>query len=156
MFKKAISSAKRLAAVDPQQKCTKGWDSEKKSIRNLLEHKPTLTLSVIIILIISSFSYLIYYRSSAEKKDLSSASLISPVTAGINGILTSAAALSEMITLQAQLDKMLAKDSLIAQDSIEIERALDRIQLIEKKLGWTEQHDTSSAKLPHENKTTRP
>lgn len=156
MFKKAISNHKGLTPVDPPQRPAKDPGAEQKNIRKLLETRPLLTLSVMVIVMLISFSYLIYYKSAAEEKDVSTASLISPVAASMNGIVTSAAALSEMITLQEQLDIMLAKDSLLTGDSIDIERALDRMHLIEKKLGWTAQRDTSSAELIHENKTTRP
>lgn len=154
MFKKVIFNQKKISVLDPPSASAKKTSPEMHPIQISLERHPLLTLSMMITLMLASSCYLLLKDPPAKGEESPAAALIAPAGESMNGIVTSAAAVSEMIALQRQLDELLAKDSLQPADGVNIERALDQIQLIEKRLGWSGQPGRGSSEYP--NKTIRP
>ncbi|NQD72327.1 hypothetical protein HP439_16495 [Sphingobacterium shayense] len=154
MFKKVIFNQKKISVLVPPSASAKKTLTEMNSIQTSLERHPRLTLSVMITLMLASSCYLLLKELPAKGKESPTAALMAPAGESMKGIVNSAAALSEMIALQQQMDVLLAKDSLLSGDSINIERALDQIQLIEKRLGWSGQPGSGRSEYP--NKTTKP
>jgi hypothetical protein len=86
---------------------------------------------------ILSFTVFRHKESSATAKK--PVKILTPVSSGIDGIMETSRALSEMLRLTKAIDSLSGKEQLTPQDSARLEQALDRFQQLNKKFNQRKQ-----------------
>lgn len=62
---------------------------------------------------------------------------------GMGGIVTTVSALKELLEIRTILDSLMEKENLDSSDSLLMERAIDRMQILEKRLAEANKHHNS-------------
>jgi predicted component of type VI protein secretion system len=62
---------------------------------------------------------------------------------GMGGIVTTVSDLKELLEIRTVLDTLMQKDNLDSADSLLMESAIDRMQILEKRLAEANKHTNS-------------
>ncbi len=109
--------------------------------KRFLEARPRAVFSAMVVSILVSASCFLFLPKETPKKDSTNLSVQQPLTDGMGGIVTTVSTLKELLEIRAVLDGLIEKDSLDSSDSLLMENAIDRMQILEKRL--------SEANKPH-------
>jgi hypothetical protein len=98
--------------------------------------KHAFALMVILMTVSIGLSFTVFRNKekAAPRAVHNSQSLFAPANDGFNRILETGAALKQTIGLKKQIDSLTAKSSLDHADSAALEKALDRLQQLNKNL----------------------
>jgi hypothetical protein len=98
------------------------------SITGFLKQHPNLVYTLMVLFLAASMllSFTILHNEG-QKPGVSAKVMASPVSEGFGRILTTGAALKESIQLKAQIETLIAKDSLSKADSAFLGKAIDRL-----------------------------
>lgn len=103
-------------------------DSISTRIVYFLKKNPDLTYTMMLLFLGASMilSFTIF-RNKDPKPEESAHVIVSPITNGFSRILETGAALKESIKLKAQIELLIAKDTLSKADSLFLGEAIDRL-----------------------------
>jgi len=96
-------------------------------------------IMVINILLSAVLSFTIFRHKVISAPNKKPVKILSPVSSGIDGIMATSRALSEMLRLKKAIDSLSGKKQLTAQDSVRLEQALDRFQQLNKQFNQRKQ-----------------
>lgn len=99
-------------------------------VRRICLKFPKLVYAMMVVLIMISFvlSILLFRKEKPKSKTANvSPKTAAPMQDGLGQIMQKAYALKEAITLKTQIETLITKDSLTAQDSIVLGKAIDRL-----------------------------
>lgn len=102
--------------------------------KRFLEARPRTVFFAMVISILVSVGCFLFAPKDTLPKDTAHLSVQQPLTNGMGGIVTTVSTLKELLEIRAVLDGVLEKDSLDSSDSLLMERAIDRMQILEKRL----------------------
>lgn len=106
-----------------------------------LEARPRTVFFAMVISILVSVGCFLFLPKEKSKKDRPNLFVKQPLTDGMGGIVTTVSTLKELLEIRAILDGLMQKDSLDSTDSLLMENAIDRMQILERRL--------SEANKPH-------
>ena len=109
--------------------------------QRFLEARPRAVFSVMVLRILVSASCFLFLPKEIPKKEPLQLSVQQPLMDGMGGIVTTVSALKELLEIRAVLDTLMQKEQLNSADSLLMESAIDRMQILEKRL--------SEANKPH-------
>ncbi|MGG5902127.1 hypothetical protein [Sphingobacterium daejeonense] len=109
--------------------------------QRFLEARPRAVFSVMVLSILVSASCFLFLPKEIPKKEPLQLSMQQPLMDGMGGIVTTVSALKELLEIRAVLDTLMQKEQLNSADSLLMESAIDRMQILEKRL--------SEANKPH-------
>ncbi len=109
--------------------------------QRFLEARPRAVFSVMVLSILVSASCFLFLPKEIPKKEPLQLSMQQPLMDGMGGIVTTVSALKELLEIRAVVDTLMQKEQLNSADSLLMESAIDRIQILEKRL--------SEANKPH-------
>ena len=109
--------------------------------KRFLEARPRAVFSVMVFSILVSASCFLFLPKEIPKKEPLQLSMQQPLMDGMGGIVTAVSALKELLEIRAVVDTLMQKEQLNSADSLLMESAIDRIQILEKRL--------SEANKPH-------
>ncbi|WP_099369433.1 hypothetical protein [Sphingobacterium sp. 1.A.5] len=109
--------------------------------QRFLEARPRAVFSVMVLSILVSASCFLFLPKEIPKKEPLQLSVQQPLMDGMGGIVTTVSALKELLEIRAVLDTLMQKEQLNSADSLLMESAIDRMQILEKRL--------SEANKPH-------
>ncbi len=119
-------------------------DGCKRRIEQFLEARPLAVFFVMITGILFSVSYFLYFPKEAHKKDIKNLFVKQPVTDGMSGIVNTVSTLRELLEIRTAVDELMEKDNLNSSDSLLMERAIDRMQILEKRFAQAHKHQNST------------
>lgn len=102
--------------------------------KRFLEARPRTVFFAMVLSILVSVGCFLFLPKETPKKDPVHLSMQQPLMDGMSGIVTTVSALKELLEIRAVLDGLIEKDSLDSSDSLLMENAIDRIQILEKRL----------------------
>lgn len=108
-----------------------------------LEARPRAVFSAMVLSIIVSVSCFLFLPKEIPKKEPLQLSMQQPLMNGMGGIVTTVSALKELLEIRTVLDTLMQKDSLDSADSLLMESAIDRMQILEKRLAEANKHTNS-------------
>jgi hypothetical protein len=106
-----------------------------KRSKSVLEKKPRLTYSLMVLLMASSFviSFTLF-RHRDKPKSKTAIVRSSPVEDGFSQIMRAGQKLKMTLALKNFVDSLSSKNPLTAKDSLKLDSALDRLQSIQKSI----------------------
>ncbi len=111
--------------------------------KRFLETRPRMVFITMVLSILVSVGCFLFLPKETPKKEPVQLSVQQPLMDGMGGIVTTVSALKELLEIRATLDGLMKKDSLDSSDSLLMERAIDRMQILEKRLAETNKHQNS-------------
>lgn len=111
--------------------------------KRFLEARPHTVFITMVLSILVSVGCFLFLPKETSKKEPVQLSVQQPLMDGMGGIVTTVSALKELLEIRTILDGLMEKDSLDSSDSLLMERAIDRIQILEKRLAETNKHQNS-------------
>lgn len=111
--------------------------------KRFLETRPRAVFSVMVLSIIVSASWFLFLPKEIPKKETLQLSMQQPLMDGMGGIVTTVSALKELLEIRTVLDTLMQKESLDSADSLLMESAIDRMQILEKRLAEANKHQNS-------------
>ena len=111
--------------------------------KQFLEARPRTVFSVMVASILVSASCFLFLPKEKPKKESPNFFLQQPLTDGMGGIVTTVSTLKELLEIRTVLDGLIEKDSLDSSDSLLMENAIDRMQVLEKRLAEANKHTNS-------------
>lgn len=109
--------------------------------KHFLETRPRTVFIAMVLSILVSVGCFLFLPKETPKNDSTNLFVQQPLTDGMGGIVTTVSTLKELLEIRTVLDGLIEKDSLDSSDSLLMENAIDRIQILEKRL--------SEANKPH-------
>lgn len=109
--------------------------------KRFLETRPRTVFIVMVLSILVSVGCFLFLPKEKPKKDSPNLFVQQPLMDGMGGIVTTVSTLKELLEIRTVLDGLIEKDSLDSSDSLLMENAIDRMQVLEKRL--------SEANKPH-------
>ncbi|MFE2861663.1 hypothetical protein [Sphingobacterium multivorum] len=111
--------------------------------KRFLEARPRTVFFAMVVGILVSVGCFLFLPKETPKKDPVHLSVQQPLMDGMGGIVTTVSALKELLEIRTILDGLMEKDSLDSSDSLLMERAIDRMQILEKRLAEANKHQNS-------------
>src|SRR5690606_28960963 len=111
--------------------------------KRFLETRPRTVFLAMVSSILVSVGCFLFVPKKTSQKDPAHLSVQQPLMDGMGGIVTTVSALKELLEIRAVLDGLMEKDSLDSSDSLLMERAIDRMQILEKRLTEANKHHNS-------------
>jgi len=102
--------------------------------KRFLEARPRTVFSAMVASILVSVGCFLFLPKETPKKEPLQLSVEQPLMDGMGGIVTTVSTLKELLEIRTVLDTLMEKDSLDSADSLLMERAIDRMQVLEKRL----------------------
>jgi len=102
--------------------------------KRFLETRPRAVFTAMVVSILVSVSCFLFLPKETPKKDSTNLFVQQPLTDGMGSIVTTVSTLKELLEIRTVLDGLIEKDSLDISDSLLMENAIDRIQVLEKRL----------------------
>lgn len=102
--------------------------------KQFLETRPRTVFIAMVLSILVSVGCFLFLPKETQKKEPFQLSVQQPLTDGMGGIVTTVSTLKELLEIRAVLDGLMQKDSLDSTDSLLMENAIDRMQVLEKRL----------------------
>lgn len=119
----------------PATTASKMLENQLRRFKNFLESRPKTVYAFMVVSIVSSaiiaFTVMKPPKPSPNTTDPSVASLVS---SGFGNLASTAAALGDLLELQAAVNGLLDKDSLTTTDSLMLDSALTRMHQIENQM----------------------
>jgi len=109
--------------------------------KQFLETRPRTVFIAMVLSILVSVGCFLFLPKETPQKDPVHLYVQQPLMDGMGGIVTTVSTLKELLEIRTVLDGLIEKDSLDSSDSLLMENAIDRIQILEKRL--------SEANKPH-------
>lgn len=136
MFRKTTSNRSPGTTVlgEFQKEFGRYIDGVSGRAKRFLESRPLAVFFAMVTAILVSIGFFLFAPKKPPQKNTAQLSIQQPVTDGMVGIASTVSTLRELLEINSVLDGMLEKDSLDSTDSLLIEHAIDRIQLLEKQL----------------------
>ncbi|MFD2742440.1 MULTISPECIES: hypothetical protein [Sphingobacterium] len=116
-------------------------DGSAHRTKRFLETRPRTVFVAMILSILGSVGCFLFLPKEKSKKDSPNLFVQQPLMDGMGGIVTTVSTLKELLEIRTVLDGLIEKDSLDSSDSLLMENAIDRMQVLEKRL--------SEANKPH-------
>jgi len=111
--------------------------------KRFLEARPRAVFSAMVLSILVSVGCFLFLPKEMPKKEPLQLSVQQPLMDGMGGIVTTVSALKELLEIRTVLDPLMQKDSLDSADSLLMESAIDRMQILEKRLAEANKHPNS-------------
>ena len=111
--------------------------------KQFLEARPRAVFSVMVLSILVSASCFLFLPKEIPKKEPLQLSMQQPLMGGMGGIVTTVSALKELLEIRTILDSLMEKENLDSSDSLLMERAIDRMQILEKRLAEANKYHNS-------------
>lgn len=111
--------------------------------KRFLETRPRTVFIAMVLSILVSVGCFLFLPKETPQKDTVHLSVQQPLMDGMSGIVTTVSALKELLEIRTVLDGLMEKDSLDSSDSLLMERAIDRMQILEKRLDEANKHQNS-------------
>ena len=111
--------------------------------KRFLEARPRAVFSAMVVSILVSVSCFLFLPKEIPKKEPLQLSVQQPLMDGMGGIVTTVSALKELLEIRTVLDTLMQKESLDSADSLLMESAIDRMQILEKRLAEANKHQNS-------------
>lgn len=111
--------------------------------KQFLEARPLAVFLAMVVIILVSVGCFLFLPKKPVQKDTTRISIEQPIKDGMGGIVSTVSTLKELLEINSVLDGLLKKDSLDSNDSLVMEKAIDRIQQLEKQLGEANKHHNS-------------
>ncbi len=102
--------------------------------KRFLEARPRAVFIAMVLSILVSASCFLFLPKEIPKKEPLQLSMQQPLMGGMGGIVTTVSALKELLEIRTILDSLMEKENLDSSDSLLMERAIDRMQILEKRL----------------------
>lgn len=118
-------------------------DGSIERTKRFLEARPRSIFFAMVVSIFVSIGCFLFLPKETPKKDPAHLSVQHPVMNGMDGIVTTVSALRELLEMRAILDTLMQKENLSSSDSLLMESAIDRMQIIEKRLAEPNKNHTS-------------
>ena len=143
MFKKTTSNSPPDTTVWTAfyREFGKYTDGSIAHTKRFLEARPRTVFIAMVLSILVSVGCFLFLPEEKPKKDSPNLFVQQPLTDGMGSIVTTVSTLKELLEIRTVLDGLIEKDSLDSSDSLLMENAIDRIQILEKRL--------SEANKPH-------
>lgn len=111
--------------------------------KRFLEARPRTVFFAMVVSILVSVSCFLFLPKEIPKKEPLQLSMQQPLTDGMGGIVTTVSALKELLEIRTILESLMEKENLDSSDSLLMERAIDRMQILEKRLAEANKHHNS-------------
>lgn len=111
--------------------------------KRMLEAWPRTVFVVMVTSIVVSIGCFLFLPKRAPKKSPAPQSMQQPFMDGMGGVLTTVSALKELLELRTLLDDLMGKENLDSADSLLMERAITRMQILEERLAEADKHHIS-------------
>lgn len=111
--------------------------------KRFLEARPRTVFFAMVVSILVSASCFLFLPKETPQKDNVQLSVQQPLMDGMGGIVTTVSALKELLEIRTILDSLMEKENLDSSDSLLMERAIDRMQILEKRLAETNKPQNS-------------
>ncbi|MCT1525666.1 hypothetical protein [Sphingobacterium hotanense] len=111
--------------------------------KRFLEARPRTVFFAMVVSILVSVGSLLFLPKEIPQKDTIQLSVQQPLMDGMGGIVTTVSALKELLEIRTILDSLMEKENLDSSDSLLMERAIDRMQILEKRLAEANKHHNS-------------
>ncbi|WP_166333028.1 hypothetical protein [Sphingobacterium chungjuense] len=108
--------------------------------KRLIEARPHAVFSIMVIAILISASCFLFLPKEIPKKEPLQLSLQQPLMDGMGSVVTTVSALKELLEIRTVLDTLMRKESLDSSDSLLMESAIDRMQILEGRLSEESNH----------------
>lgn len=132
MFKKTTSKISRQkGSWKIKFPATENFLSKIKLI--FIQYPKAIFTSMIISILFSLGCFFIYQKPASKKKS-SATNIIKPISSSVNGLLSSASVIKEILMLQQMMESTFQKDSLDQADSLLIEHSLEKIHALENMI----------------------
>lgn len=118
----------------------RGWIT---TMKQWLEARPRGVFFAMVFGIMGSLVCVFYLPREAPVSDPSPLTVPAALSDGMGAVLTSVSTFKELLELRAFLDELVEKDSLDSSDSVLMGQAIDRLQILEKKLADADKHHHS-------------
>ncbi|MDM1050346.1 MULTISPECIES: hypothetical protein [Sphingobacterium] len=102
--------------------------------KRFLEARPRTVFFAMVASILVSVGCFLFLPKETPKKEPLQLSVQQPLMDGMGGIVITVSALKELLEIRTVLDTLMQKDNLDSSDSLLMERAIDRMQVLEKRL----------------------
>lgn len=102
--------------------------------KRFLEARPRTVFFAMVVSILVSVGCFLFLPKEIPQKDTVELSVQQPLVDGMGGIVTTVSALKELLEIRTILDSLMEKENLDSSDSLLMERAIDRMQILEKRL----------------------
>jgi len=102
--------------------------------KRFLEARPRTVFFAMVLSILVSVGCFLFLPKETQKKEPLQLSVQQPLTDGMGGIVTTVSTLKELLEIRTVLDVLMQKDSLDSTDSLLMENAIDRMQILERRL----------------------
>lgn len=109
-------------------------DGSTARTKRFLEARPRTVFFAMVLSILVSVGCFLFLPKEIQQKDTVHLSVQQPLMDGMGGIVTTVSALKELLEIRTVLDSLLEKENLDSSDSLLMERAIDRMQILEKRL----------------------
>ena len=111
--------------------------------KQFLETRPRAVFFAMVVSILVSVGCFLFLPKEIPQKDNVQLSVQQPLMDGMGGIVTTVSALKELLEIRTILDSLMEKENLDSSDSLLMERAIDRMQILEKRLAETNKPQNS-------------
>lgn len=111
--------------------------------KRFLEARPRAVFFAMVVSILVSASCFLFLPKEIPQKDTAQLSVQQPLMDGMGGIVTTVSALKELLEIRTILDSLMEKENLDSSDSLLMERAIDRMQILEKRLAEANKYHNS-------------
>lgn len=111
--------------------------------KRFLEARPQSVFSAMVLSILFSVGCFLFIPPKKTNKQSVQLSVQQPLMEGMGGIVSTVSALKELLEIRAVLDTLMQKEQLNSADSLLMESALDRLQVLEKRLVDANKHQNS-------------
>jgi len=111
--------------------------------KRFLEARPRTVFLAMVLSILVSVGCFLFLPKEIPQNDTVHLSVQQPLMDGMGGIVTTVSALKELLEIRTVLDSLMEKENLDSSDSLLMERAIDRMQILEKRLAEANKHDNS-------------
>lgn len=111
--------------------------------KRFLEARPRTVFFAMVVSILVSVGCFLFLPKEIPQKDTVQLSVQQPLMDGMGGIVTTVSALKELLEIRTILDSLMEKENLDSSDSLLMERAIDRMQILEKRLAEANKHHNS-------------
>lgn len=118
----------------------RGWIT---TMKQWLEARTSVVFFAMVFGIMSSLVCVFYLFREPPVSDPSPLTVPAALSDGMEAVLTNVSTFKELLEIRAFLDELVEKDSLDSSDSVLMGQAIDRLQILEKKLADADKHHHS-------------
>jgi len=111
--------------------------------KRFLEAQPRTVFFAMVLSILISVGCFLFLPKEIPQKDTVHLSVRQPLMDKMGGIVTTVSALKELLEIRTVLDSLMEKENLDSSDSLLMERAIDRMHILEKRLAEANKHHNS-------------